>query len=124
MHFIHELSADSGHACLVLRGEIDLAVRDDFRATLKHAVGLSHGLTEVDLHGVTFLDCAAIGVLVTATETAGRRGRAVIVTHPWGVVRRLLELTDVLPRLSASSASGTPAAWIEGHHHEPIHRPV
>lgn len=100
MDFTHELRDGSDHCCLVLHGEIDLAVRDELRASLRHAVA-SNRLTEVDLQGVTFLDCTGIGVLVAANNTAYRRGRAVIVTHAWGIVRRVLEITDVLPYLSA-----------------------
>jgi hypothetical protein len=40
MDFTHELCGGSDHPCLVLHGEIDLAVRDEFRASLSHAVGL------------------------------------------------------------------------------------
>jgi anti-anti-sigma factor len=104
MDFTHELCTGSTYPRLVLHGEIDLAVRDELRVTLRRAVGLSDGVTEVDLHGVTFLDCAGIGAFVAANDTARQHGRALIVTHPWGIVRRVLEVTGVLPHLSASPA--------------------
>src|SRR4029450_10527571 len=100
MNLVHELRTTSGRSCLVLHGEIDLAVREALDHVLQHAVGLSHTVTEVDLRDVTFLDCAAIGVLIAAPNTAHRRGRDVIVSHPHGIVRRVLELADVLPYLT------------------------
>jgi anti-anti-sigma factor len=96
MNLTYELRADSRDRRLVLHGEIDLAVRDELRAILEHAIRRSHRVTEVDLHDVTFLDCSGIGVLVAANTTAHRHRRSVIVTYPRGIVRRVLEITDVL----------------------------
>lgn len=103
MNLVHQLRTVPDRSCLVLHGEIDLAVREELDATLRHAVGMSYDVTEVDLRDVTFLDCAGIGVLVAANNTAHHEGHDVIVSHPWGIVRLVLELTDVLPYLTAPS---------------------
>jgi anti-anti-sigma factor len=107
MNLIHELRTASDQSCLVLHGEIDLAVREELDHVLQHAVALSRTVTEVDLRDVTFLDCSGIGVLIAATNTAHGQGHGLIVRHPWGIVRRVLELIDVLPYLTASSAAAT-----------------
>jgi anti-anti-sigma factor len=104
MTLVHELRTKADWSCLVLHGEIDLAVREELHAVLQHAVGLSHATTEVDLRDVTFLDCTAIGVLVAANNTARRQGHYVIVSHSWGIAHLVLELTGVLPYLTAPSA--------------------
>lgn len=107
MNLVHELCTASDHSCLVLHGEIDLAVREDLDHVLQHAVALSRTVTEVDLRDVTFLDCSGIGVLIAATNTAHRQGHDVIVSNPWGIVLRVLELTNVLPYLTARSPAAT-----------------
>ena len=98
LDFAYELSVTTGCGCLMLHGEIDLAVRDELRALLFFAIDLSHSATEVDLGGVTFLDCSGIGVLVAATNTARRRDRAlyVNVNNAPEVVRRVVEITGFL----------------------------
>jgi anti-anti-sigma factor len=101
MSLIHELRIRPDHCCLVLHGEIDLAVREELNQVLQHTVRLSHNVTEVDLRDVTFLDCSGIGVLVAATNTAHGHGRDVIVSHPQRIVRRVLDLVNVLPYLTA-----------------------
>lgn len=105
MDFAYELSVTTGCGCLMLHGEIDLAVRDELRALLFFAIDLSHSATEVDLGGVTFLDCSGIGVLVAATNTARRRDRAlyVNVNDAPAVVRRVVEITGVLRHQPARS---------------------
>jgi anti-anti-sigma factor len=108
MKLSYELRSGPDHPCLVLHGELDLAVRDQLHAILQRAIGLSQTVTEVDLHDVTHLDCACIGVLMLADHTARRRGHAILLTHPRGDVRRVLEVADVLPYLSASSSEQRP----------------
>jgi anti-anti-sigma factor len=107
MKFAHELHIGADSCRLILHGEIDMAVSDELHAILQQAVALSSSVTEVDLGDVTFLDCTGIGVLVAANNTARRHGRAVYVSHASRFVRRVLEITDVLPHLSAPAPSPT-----------------
>jgi anti-anti-sigma factor len=107
MNLVHELRTKSNQSCLVLHGEIDLVVREELDDVLQHTLGLSHAVVEVDLRHVTFLDCSGIGVLIAANNTARHRGQGVIVTNSGGIVRRVLELTNVLPRLTAPSPAAT-----------------
>ena len=114
MNLVHELRTASDRSCLVLHGEIDLEVREELNHVLQHAVGLPHTVTEVDLRDVTFLDCSGMSVLITAYNTAHGRGHDVIVSHPCGIVRRVLEFTGVLPYLTAPSPAAThPVAHVE-----------
>jgi anti-sigma B factor antagonist len=87
-----------------LAGEIDLAVREDLRVVLATAIATTSGVVELDLDEVAFLDCTGIGEVVRAYHEARRRGRRLVVTRPHGIVRRVLQLTDVLPLLAPESA--------------------
>jgi anti-anti-sigma factor len=107
MNLVHEQRTASDQSCLVLHGEIDLAVREELDHVLQHAVASSRTVTEVDLRDVTFLDCSGIGVLIAVANTAHGQGHDVIVSHPLGIVRRVLELTAVLPYLTAPSPAAT-----------------
>ncbi|MGE5829021.1 MAG: STAS domain-containing protein [Micromonosporaceae bacterium] len=109
MNLVHELRTASDHSCLVLHGKIDLAVRRELDQVLQHAVELS-GTVTVDLHDVTYLDCSGIGVLVAAANAARHRGHFMIVNYPEGTVRCVLELTGVLPYLTAGSPAAMPRA--------------
>jgi anti-anti-sigma factor len=93
-------------AKLVLRGEIDLAVRDQFKAGLLEAVSHAHPVVEVNLRRVTFLDCSGIGALVAANNAARVNGQALDVTHPRGLVRLVLFATEVLPLLTIARVPG------------------
>ena len=81
---------------LLLRGEVDYAVRDGLRLALRSAIGRTDRIVEVDLRDVTFLDCAGVGAIVEAHQLAARAGRTLIVTRHRGVVRRVLDLSGVL----------------------------
>jgi anti-anti-sigma factor len=104
MIFLHRLRPRSDGVRLVLGGEIDLTVREDLRYALRAAVEVSSDVTEVDLRDVTFLDCAGIAELVRAYRDAYRHGHRLIVSHPVGVVRWVLQATDLLRVLAPDEA--------------------
>ena len=105
-------------------GEVDLAtahlLRDRLLGVLReHAPAV----LDVDLAGVTFLDCTGVSALVAVRNAATRSGRQVRVTHPQPIVRRVLDVTgllsvltapiDQLPttgRVNPAQAGSTPAA--------------
>lgn len=108
--FAHELLRGPNLIRLPLSGEIDLSVREDLRRVLRAAVAASPSVVELDLGEVAFLDGTGIGELVRAYHDAHDRGRTLVVTHPQGIVRRVLELTNILPWLTpdpAGTVSGT-----------------
>jgi anti-anti-sigma factor len=100
----HEMLRGPDGVRVLLSGDIDMAVRAELRRVLRAAVAASPGLIELDLDRVTFLDCTGIGEFVRAYRDARRRGRILIVNRPQGIVRKVLEMTEVLPLLAPDPA--------------------
>lgn len=68
-------------------GEVDAQSADELRGHLLQAAG---GRLVVDLSGVTFLDSAGLGALVSAHRVVAERGGAMAVTGAHGMVREVL----------------------------------
>jgi anti-sigma B factor antagonist len=97
---------DTGdRALLVLSGEIDLASAPLVRRWLSECLRDGVRTIDVDLGGVTFCDCAGIGVFVGAWKLATTAGGTLRLHNPSAVVARLLHLTGTGGRLL-----GTPSA--------------
>jgi anti-anti-sigma factor len=83
-------------------GEVDLAtahlLRDRLLGVLREQ---APAVLDVDLAGVTFLDCTGISALVAVRNAAMHTGRRVRVTHPQPIVRRVLDVTGLLGVLTA-----------------------
>jgi anti-anti-sigma factor len=91
-----------GTVRVAVSGEIDLSTADVFRAGLLNVVSAQlPERIEVDLAGVTFLDCSALTVLVVVAKAAARGGWQLRITNPQPVVRRILALTGLLDVLAA-----------------------
>jgi anti-anti-sigma factor len=84
-----------GVRTLLLRGEVDLAVRDEFRDQLERLVGEAHSLVCVDLSETTFFDSSALGVLVAGRKHADGMGVPITLRSPQGTVRLVLEISGV-----------------------------
>lgn len=93
---IQAVHLSAGTARITVAGEIDLATTDELRAGLLHALvtGLPHHL-EVDLTGVTFIDCGGLTVLIVASQVAARTGCRLEVINPSPFARRMLETTGL-----------------------------
>lgn len=95
-------------------GEIDLSIADVLRVRLLDVLSSLHpSCIEVDLGGVTFLDCSGATVLVVLNQAAARTGCRLRITNPQPVVHRVLDLTGLLGVLTAGfdqAPLGTPAA--------------
>jgi anti-anti-sigma factor len=78
-------------------GEIDLAtagvLHDGLRSVL--SAQLPHRV-EIDLAGVSFMDCTGLTVLVATRDAALLTGCQLRITNPQRIVRRVLELTGLL----------------------------
>lgn len=86
---------------VAVTGEVDLATATVLHDRLLHVLdGQSPSVLEVDLAGVTFLDCAGLGALVAARNAAVKTGRQMRVTHPQPIVRRVLAVTGLLTFLA------------------------
>ncbi|MFI7543472.1 STAS domain-containing protein [Actinoplanes sp. NPDC049599] len=83
-------------------GEIDLSTAEELFADLLGVIlaGRPQHI-EVDLAGVTFLDCRGLGVLVVARRVAARAGGRLRITGPQPLVRRVMEATGLLGILSS-----------------------
>jgi anti-anti-sigma factor len=66
-------------------------------------------LLDVDLAGVTFLDCTGLGALVAVRNAAIRAGGQMRVSHPQPIVRRILEVTGLLGVFTAPTIVPAPA---------------
>lgn len=83
-------------AVLVVRGELDTVVRDEFTVAVAEALAAAPDPPlVVDLAGVTFMDSSALAVLIGATN----EGHQIVVRDASASARRVLEatgLTEVL----------------------------
>jgi anti-anti-sigma factor len=83
-------------------GEVDLATASVLRGRLLRVLhDQTPAVLDVDLAGVTFLDCAGIGALVEVRDAAVQAGRQMRVTHPQPIVHRVLETMGLLELLTA-----------------------
>jgi anti-sigma B factor antagonist len=95
----HEPGAGcGGTAVLRVAGEIDLLTVEQLRAALDQALAGTRRSVVVDVQGVSFVDCAGIGLLVDAQWRARRRGVRLRILPGRAVARTaaLLDLTGPL----------------------------
>jgi anti-anti-sigma factor len=87
---------------VVVIGEVDLATAKQLRDRLFAVLhDQATAVMDVDLAGVSFLDCAGIGVLVAVRNRAVDAGQRMYVSHPGRTIRRLLELSGLLTLFTA-----------------------
>jgi len=92
-------------------GEVDLSTSDLLRVRLLTVLSaLRPHRIEVDLAGVTFLDCSGLTVLVVLGQAAARLGCRLRITNPQPIVRRVLDLTGLLNVLTAGFDQAPPVA--------------
>ena len=91
-----------GTARVAVFGDIDLSTAGLLRGRLLNVLCALHPRRiDVDLAGVTFMDCGAITVLIAARNVAARTGCRLRITNPQPRVRRILDLTGLLGVLTA-----------------------
>jgi len=91
-----------GTVRVAVAGEIDLSSSNLLRVRLLNVLSALHPHhIEVDLAGVTFLDCSGLTVLVVLGQVAARTGCRLRITNPHRMVRRVLDLTGLLDVLTA-----------------------
>jgi len=93
-----------GTARAAIVGEIDIAttgvLRDSLLTVLRDRSSVD---LNVDLSGVTFLDCSGLGTLVAVHHAAARTRSRMRVTGSRPIVHRMLDLTGLLDVLTAPS---------------------
>ena len=96
----------TGIVTAAITGDIDLAavpeLRDHVAALL--AEDAVTGIV-LDLSEVTFLDSSGIGALIGCLRTANENDKSLRVENPRGLVRDVLDLTNVMPLLSGQAPS-------------------
>jgi anti-anti-sigma factor len=118
LHIAATASSPPGTVRVAVTGEVDLATAPELRERLLGVLH-THGpaVLDIDLAGVTFLDCTGIGALVAVYNAAVHAGCQLRVLHPQPIVRRVLEVTGLLdvftvapPRLPAGPQH--PPGWV------------
>ncbi|MFI1991081.1 STAS domain-containing protein [Actinoplanes sp. NPDC020271] len=100
-----------GSIRVVMIGEIDLATAGMLHTKLLTVLlALRPRRLDIELAGVTFLDCSGLTVLVVACRVAARIGCRLRIEGPQGIVRRVLNLTGLLSILTAQPGRAPRAA--------------
>ena len=93
-----------GRATVRLAGELDLASRGIvYRALQEAASGCAE--TVLDLSRVKFIDAAGLRCLLTAQRDARAASHRLSIRRPHRAIRRLLDLTGMLPLLELEEPS-------------------
>jgi anti-sigma B factor antagonist len=92
-----------GVVCLALAGELDLASAYAFDRQLLGVEGRHPTLVCVDLRGVTMLDSAGLGRLVSAQRRARRGGWRLVLVRGGRTVMRVLQTTRLDEMLELTS---------------------
>jgi anti-anti-sigma factor len=82
-------------------GEVDLATAPLLRDWLMGVLREQPPAVDIDLVGVTFLDCSAISALVAVRNAALDAGCRVWVSRPQPIVCQVLEVTGLLDVFTA-----------------------
>jgi anti-anti-sigma factor len=83
-------------------GEVDLATAPMLRDRLLDVLrGQAPAVVDVDLAGVTFLDCSGISALVAVRNAAIQAARQMRITQPQPIIRRMLDVTGLLAVFTA-----------------------
>jgi anti-anti-sigma factor len=85
---------------LVAVGEIDLNSVDRFTNGLQTGLEMQPLTLTVDLAGVTFMDSTGVNALVQYRNRADEAGLTLTVVNCQPLVRRVLDMTGVLPWLT------------------------
>jgi anti-anti-sigma factor len=97
-------------------GEVDVATAPALCDVLLDVLQeQTYVLLDVDLAGVTFLDCAGVAALVAVRNAAVRAGRQLRVSHPRPIVGRVLGLTGLHGVLTAPIDQPQPPPTGSGH---------
>jgi len=94
----YDIQHGDGRATVRLAGELDLAARAIVYRALQEAASASTEAA-LDLSRVTFVDAVGLRWLLTAQRDARAANHRLIIRRPHRAVRRLLELTGLLPLL-------------------------
>lgn len=95
-----EIGAEPNGVVLTLSGELDLATTPRLAAALTEVARGDHARIVLELQRLTFMDSTGLGLIVRTDQEGRAAGRPLVLRHPQQQVRRLLELSDTLDRLT------------------------
>ena len=94
-----DLSYRKDEINLHLKGELDIATRDEFLAALDEAEAAETPLVVIDLRELRFIDFTGIRALLSAVDCGAANRHRVVFTEGSPTVERTLALAEVqLPR--------------------------
>lgn len=85
---------------IALEGELDLSNVEVFTAVLNPCCRDMDEHLSLDLSRLTFLDVSGLRALAQAAQTLDGRGKSWVLVSPSPLIRRLLELTGLLPAMA------------------------
>jgi anti-anti-sigma factor len=94
------VGAEPGAIVLALAGELDLATTPQLAAALAEAARQHAEGVVLDLAQLSFMDSTGLGLIVRTDQEAQAAGRTFVLRHPQQQVRRLLQLSETLDRLT------------------------
>lgn len=85
------------HGCVIVqaRGDVDFGSAPELDQRLSMILTTRAPAVVLDLSRLTFLDCAGLGVLVTASRRATSQGTVLALAAPRPAVARLLRITGL-----------------------------
>jgi anti-sigma B factor antagonist len=98
------LSHDRDRAVVWLEGEHDIATVSILTDTLTRAISADDADVIVDLSGVTFIDAATVGVLISARNSLHRESRSLMLRSPSRFAGRVLDLCGLRPAVAVRQA--------------------
>jgi anti-sigma B factor antagonist len=96
-----------------LAGELDISSADELRGLLSDTIRETP-VVDIDLSTLTFMDSTALSVLIGAHQEAATAGGSLTVHNPAGHVRRVVDVTGVLPLLGPDDEPGTATSTARG----------
>src|SRR5690625_1446853 len=90
---------------VVVHGELDLSSSPQLHEAIAEALESSPHELVVDITGVQFLDCTAVGTLLQLRGDASSRGCRLRLTGAAGVVLEILEIAGAAKRLGVYAGS-------------------
>jgi anti-sigma B factor antagonist len=99
---------DAGRQRIIARGVLDFAFADHLAEILDAPLADHPERIVLDLTGVWLLDAATVRVLLDYQARTAAAGCALHLVGATGVVRRVLEITGVLPAATGEPTRGQP----------------
>ena len=100
---VQESEPRDGAVCLALTGELDLANAYTFDRRMLDVEARQPELLVIDLRGLTMLDSAGLGRLVSAQRRARRGGWRLVFVRGGRIIQRVLQTTRLDELLEMTS---------------------